>query len=405
MPLKRETLAFTLYLGALSAIPPLSIDMGLPGIPSIERSFPDAAGSGSLTLSLFLAGFAVAPLVGGPIADRFGRRPSLLVGLLLFSLAATACVFAPSFKILLVCRLLQGIAAGGCVVLPLAIVRDLFDGASARTRLSQVAAVLGIAPMLAPVLGGFVMTISGWREIFACQAALGIVLLVATAIGFEESLAPENRRALSPAQWLGGFSNVLSDRNFLAFTLVYAFGFAGMFSYISGSPSVLMQSIGLSETTFSLLFALTSCGVLLGSLLSGSLAKRNVASRKILNVGLTAMTIAGLVSVALVMAGIVHTFTLMPLVALVIFFFGLISPSANHEAMRNLGHVAGSAAGIMRCIQMFLGALASALIAFFQPLGEPALVMTGLMAVSVVAAGLIYLWLGRAKAPIEPTHA
>jgi MFS transporter, DHA1 family, multidrug resistance protein len=393
LPLKRDSFAFTVFLGALTALPPLSIDMGLPGLPAIEATFSDAAGRGPLTLSFFLVGFAISPLICGPFADRFGRRATLMDGLLLFSIAATACAMAPSFTVLLAFRLLQGLAAGACAILPFAVVRDMFEHAQARGQLSRIAAVLGIAPMLAPVLGGWVMLLSGWRMIYATQAVVGVILLIAGGFGLEESLPVEKRRSLNPAQLFGSYRMVLSDRSFLGYALLYAFGFACMFAFISGAPSVVIGSLGLSATSFSLLFGLTSCGVLVASLISGKLSSLHVPSRKIIAGGLGLMLASAALALAVVSSGTVTILTLMPFMALTLFSFGIIAPSTNHEALQNLPHVAGAAAGVMRCLQMAMGAFASAMIALFEPYGHPALVMTVLMTALSLIAGAIYLGL------------
>ena len=392
MALGRETFAFTAFLGTLTALPPLSIDMGLPGLPAIEATFADAVGRGPLTLSLFMAGFAISPLICGPLADRFGRRAMLLDGLLLFSLAAGACALAPNFPVLLACRLLQGFAAGACAILPIAIVRDLFVHGAARQKLSQIAAVLGIAPMLAPVLGGWIMTFADWRAIYATQALVGVILLIVGAIGLAESQPVENRRSLNPKQLAESYRFVLTDRNFVGYATLYAFAFACMFAFISGAPSVLIGSLGLSTTAFSLLFGLTSCGVLVASLISGQLSKRHVPSRKIIAFGLIVMVASAVAALLLVPASAVTVMSLTPLMALTIFAFGILAPSTNHEALANLPHVAGSAAGVMRCTQMVMGAFASAMIAVLEPFGHPALVMTGLMSAMALIAGCIYLW-------------
>jgi MFS transporter, DHA1 family, multidrug resistance protein len=390
--LGRETFAFTAFLGTLTALPPLSIDMGLPGFPALEATFPDAAGRSALTLSLFMAGFAISPLICGPLADRFGRHATLLDGLLIFSLAAGACALAPNFTILLACRLLQGFAAGACAILPIAIVRDLFVHGAARQKLSQIAAVLGIAPMLAPVLGGWIMTFADWRAIYATQALVGIVLLIVGAVGLAESQPVENRRSLNPRQLAESYRFVLGDRGFLGYATLYAFAFACMFAFISGAPSVLIGSLGLSTTSFSLLFGLTSCGVLVASLISGRLSSRHVPSRKIIAFGVVLMAASAIAALLLVPAGAVTVISLTPLMALTIFAFGILAPSTNHEALANLPHVAGSAAGVMRCTQMVMGAFASAMIAVLEPFGHPALVMTGLMSLMAIVACSIYFW-------------
>ncbi len=391
MALQRESFLFTVFLGAVCAVPPLSIDMGLPGIPAIEASFADAAGRGPLTLSLFLVGFAISPLISGPLADRFGRRLTLLAGLVVFIVAASACALAPSFQILLAFRLVQGLAAGACAVTPFAIVRDVFEGAVARNRLSQVSAVLGIAPMVAPILGGWVMVVSDWRAIYAAQAVCGVILLVVTFFSLAETLPITRRRSISPVQMILSYRSVLSDRSFRGFALVYALGFACLFAYISGSPGVLMGALGLSGQMFGLLFALTSCGVLVGSIVSARLSSRHFASHRVMTIGLILMTLSAVAALGLAVVGDIHTYTLMPLIWVVVFCFGLTGPTANHEAMHNLPHVAGAASGMLRCGQMVTGAIASALIALFEPYGHPALVMTVIMMVAALAAGAVYV--------------
>jgi DHA1 family bicyclomycin/chloramphenicol resistance-like MFS transporter len=391
LALQRESFLFTVFLGAVCAVPPLSIDMGLPGIPAIEASFADAAGRGPLTLSLFLVGFAISPLISGPLADRFGRRLTLLAGLVVFIVAASACALAPSFQILLAFRLVQGLAAGACAVTPFAIVRDVFEGAVARNRLSQVSAVLGIAPMVAPILGGWVMVVSDWRAIYAAQAVCGVILLVVTFFSLAETLPITRRRSISPVQMILSYRSVLSDRSFRGFALVYALGFACLFAYISGSPGVLMGALGLSGQMFGLLFALTSCGVLVGSIVSARLSSRHFASHRVMTIGLILMTLSAVAALGLAVVGDIHTYTLMPLIWVVVFCFGLTGPTANHEAMHNLPHVAGAASGMLRCGQMVTGAIASALIALFEPYGHPALVMTVIMMVAALAAGAVYV--------------
>ena len=391
--LKPDTFAFTALLGGLAAIPPLAIDMGLPGIPAMEAAFPGAAGHGALTLSLFLAGFSLSPLTCGPLADRFGRRPMLLVGLFLFTLAAAACAVAPSFHVLLGFRLLQGVAAGACVILPVAIVRDLFEGSTGRARLSQVTAVVGIAPMVAPVLGGWVMVLGGWRATYGLQALASLVLLAVVAWGFAESLPVERRRSLHPGHIARGYLHILSDRNYVTLALAYAFGFACMFSYISGAPAVLMGSFGLGEQAFSWTFGLTSCGVLLGSLLSIRLSRR-LSSHRVIVIALIGMSCAACGVLALSLSGHASVYLLLPLTTLTLFFFGLFAPSVTHEALRSMGQLAGSAAGMQRCTQMVVGAGASGLTAYLQPGGHPLQVMAGIMVVAILVSATLFASLG-----------
>jgi DHA1 family bicyclomycin/chloramphenicol resistance-like MFS transporter len=401
--INRESFLFTAILGALSALPPLGIDMGLPGIPAIEAAFADAAGRGPLTISVFLVGFAISPLICGPLADRYGRRLTALVGLALFTAGAAGSAIAPSFNILLVARVIEGLAAGACMILPIAIVRDLFEGAAGRQRISQVVAVLSIGPIVAPIIGGWIMSFSSWRTIYAVQALGGLLLVLMIAMCFEESLSPDHRRSVVPKQLIASYRMVLSDAIFRGYGLMYAFGFGGLFCFVAGSPAVLMGGLGLSERTFSTLYGITAAGLLLGSLLSGRCAARHVPARKILNVGLTIMCAASFGGLALAVTGTVQAITIMPLMALVMFSFGLIAPSTNHAALQGLPHVAGAASGMLRCVQMVMGAVASALIAVLQAMGHPALVMTSVMSAMMLVSGLLFLRLTRLEASIPAT--
>ena len=386
-------LAYTIFLGALSALPPLSIDMGLPGIPSIEADLPGAAGQGALTLSLFLAGFALSPLCCGPLADRFGRRRTMAVGLIAFVLAAGLCALSRSFDLLLAVRLAQGVAAGACVIMPLAIVRDVFDGSSSRRHLSRITAVVGLAPMLAPVLGGWVMALGGWRMIYATQALCGAALLAATMLAFSETLPADRRRPLDRVLLLAGYAAVMRDRAFRGNTLLYAFSFAAMFAFISSAPAVLMDGLGLTPGLFALAFGISSCGTLVGSLFGGWLNGREVHGSTIVAWGTGGLVVASLVLLAVTAADLGQMGTIVPLVAVAIFCFGLVGPNANHDALHGLPHVAGSASGLLRCTQMVVGAITSALVARFQPLGQPLWTMAALMVTASLAAAVCLLWL------------
>ena len=295
--MKSESFRFTVFLAAISALTSLSIDMGLPAVPSIETQFGLLPGHGSLTLSLFLAGYALTPLAGGPLSDRFGRRPVLAGGLALFAFAGLACALAPTFATILLARLLQGSAAGVCVALPLAIVRDLLEGHSARQRMSQVTTVLGVVPLLAPIVGSWVMAAgirfhlqASWRLIYAFQAVAALLVLAAVLLTFTESLPVDRRQTLHPARLAGNYRLLLTDRTFLGYTLIYALNFACVFGYVSASPLILMQRMGVSRPVYTLLFAVTAAGTILGSFSSGLFSKHQLPVRSVVTGGLIAMT-------------------------------------------------------------------------------------------------------------------
>ncbi len=191
MPIRPNSFAFTVLLAGMAALPSLSIDMSLPAMPLLVGQFGASPGQAGLTLSLFMAGFAVAQRLFGPVSDRLGRRPALLGGIVLFTVSALCCALAPNITLLNVFRLLQGTGAAAGMAMSLAIVRDLFSGAKARVKLSYVAVVVGIAPILGPTLGSVILTVAGWRAIFAlhsqCEVKEGAVQHRTVVVGdFDE---------------------------------------------------------------------------------------------------------------------------------------------------------------------------------------------------------------------------
>ncbi len=401
MPLKPSSMGYTAFLASLSALPPISIDMNLPAVPAIEASFAEPTGNGALTLSLFVTGFLIAPLIGGPLADRFGRRPALLGALLAFSLASLACAAAPSFTTLLAARFLQGTSAGLGVVLPLAIVRDVFEGATARHRLSQVTAMIGVAPLAAPALGSLVMLGGGWRAIYASQAAWGALMATVVALLFVETLPAERRQPLNPGRLLRNYLAVLGNRAFLGYTLVFAFGFAALFAYISGSATVMMDGLGLTEFWFSAVFAVTSFGLILGSLLSARLSRLEIPARRLALLCLLGTGACAVTALAAALAGLLDVAVLVPCIFGMVFAFGLMAPNISHAAIHPLPHMAGAASGVMRSLQMLMGAGAGALVTLLIGPLPPAVAMAGVMVLAVAAALVVYglLLHGRDAAP------
>ncbi|HUB45587.1 MAG TPA: multidrug effflux MFS transporter [Acetobacteraceae bacterium] len=398
MPIKRTSIAFTLILGALSALPPLGIDMSLPGLPAIAHSLHTSAAAAGTTLSIFLLGYAAGPLVFGPLSDRLGRRPVLLGGIALFAGAGFICCPAPSIGWVLLARFAQGIGAGIGAALPLAIVRDLFEGAAARTRLSQVTLVFSLGPLLAPTLGGAVMLLDGWRAIFFVIGAVGALLLLVSALGVAESLPHERRRSLDPRQLLMTYRHVFGHGTTVGFSLVNALSYACMFAFISGSPLVLIQGHGLSVTAFSAVFACAVCGLICAALIGGRLARHGVPSSRVLLFGLLLGAGATAALLILSLTGRDSVLAMMPLFLLSDAAYGLVGPNAVHEALVPMQPIAGLASAALRGLQIATGAAVSALVPFFYD-PRSSLAMTGVMAACALGALLIYV-LGLRRAAV-----
>ncbi|MCQ4162717.1 multidrug effflux MFS transporter [Roseomonas sp. GC11] len=390
MAIRPSSTAFTLLLGALAALPPLSIDMGLPGFPALEAELGASPSEAAQTLSLFLLGFATGPLLLGPASDRFGRRPVLLAGLVVYLLGGLACTLAGSTPLLLAGRLVQGIGAGAGATLPFAILRDLFEGHEARLRMTGVTMVLNVGPIVAPILGTAVMALGGWRMIYGTLALGGLALVAAVALGFAETAPASRRPAMSPAALLSGYLGVLRERAFLVPTLLNATGFGTMFAYISGSPAVLMGHMGASGAAYSLMFACSALAAMLGSALSGVLVKRGVSSPRMIQASALVMAVASAGLVGLSLAGALGMVPFVALAALAVGGYGLLAPNAAHEALVPMGSRAGLATAALRALQMLAGALSGALVGLFYD-GRTALALSGVMLAFALAGVLVLL--------------
>jgi len=389
--MKPGSSAFIVLLGALSALPPIAIDMGLPAIPSIEAAFSDAVGRGPLTLSVFLFGFAVTPLFAGPLADRFGRRPVMLSGLFLFAIAAVGCAFTTGFSALLGFRLLQGIAGGACAVVPFAIVRDTMNGVAVRTMFARIIAAIGVAPLVAPLIGSVLLGIASWEMVYLSQGMVALALAHTVAFCLPETMAKDRRPSLALASLASRYVEVTTNRTFRNFTLVYALSFACKFAYISASAAVFIQTFGLSASSFAVTFGLTSCGLIVGSSLSARLSSK-LSPMMLIGCALFAMNCAVLLSLLLALLNLATLWTLVPLVTIVTISFGIVAPNAVHCAMQPMSSMAATASGLSRSVQMALGAAASALAAMAASSLTPVISMSAVMAVCAVAAGGILLW-------------
>ncbi|MBD1868849.1 multidrug effflux MFS transporter [Cyanobacteria bacterium FACHB-471] len=390
MRIRPNSLGFTLLLGALAALPPLAIDMGLPALAALGTSLNASPAATGLTLSLFMAGFAIAQLVFGPFSDRYGRRPILLMGCGIFALANMMCTIAPSINALITWRFIAGAGAGAAAVLEMAIVRDLFDGSAARAQFSYINLVASIAPMIAPTIGAGVLFIADWRSIYGVLAIGGFVLLNTIALGFGESIPRCDKKAIAPRRLVSNYLRVLGNRICVGYALVNGLSFGCMFAYVAGSPLVLIDVLRLSTTVYSWFFASTALAIMAGSFLNGRLSVRGIPPSRLLKVGLTLAVASAITLVLVSISNNVRVVTLMPLLVLNTFCFGLIAPNAKHGALQPLPTIAGVAAAVLGFTQMLLGGtLASALVAFFYD-GQTATAMTSVMTLFALAATAAY---------------
>ena len=389
-------LGFTLFLAALSALPPLSIDMALPSLALVEADLHAPQAQAAAAIAIFLAGFSTAPLVVGPLADRFGRKPVMLAGLALFTLCAAGSALAPSIEALLAFRLVQGAAAGAVGILPRAIIRDLFEGREARLHIAAVSLVFSAAPLIAPSLGAGILFIGSWRWIYVVLTCVGAALTVASLALFQESHAPENRRNLKPSTVLAGYRQALTSPACAGFSLLAGLVFAGLFAYVNVSPLLYMQGYGVSKAGFAGLFAITASGVIVGSSLNAWLLSRHARPKAVLDAALTFECLAALALLAVGLAGAGSALIVAGVVMVYISSFGLIYPNAAHEAVQPLPEIAGLASAVLITTQMLMGALGGVIAAALYRNASP-LALGAIMSAAALAAAALYAFWLRAK--------
>jgi DHA1 family bicyclomycin/chloramphenicol resistance-like MFS transporter len=338
--------------------------MALPALHGIAASLHTSPGRAGLTLSLFMAGFAITPLIYGPLSDRLGRRPILLFGLALFTAGSLACACSPTIWLLLAARFAEGAGAGAGISMAFAVVRDLFEGAESRAKLSYVQMVMSLAPLLAPSIGAAILGFADWRAIYGLLGALGAALLAVIAWGFEESHKTAAASAGSLfGQVRGGYKILFASRRGMGFALVFALSFGVQFSFIAGSPLVFMGHFSTSARVYGLVFAATSCGIMAGAFLNTRLSKRGISGRLALLAGFCTYLATSIAMLALGATGALTAVNLTALLVLSAFAFGVIGPNASHGALQAMPEIAGIAGAILTSLQMAVAVLASALVA------------------------------------------
>jgi len=357
----RVSPAMVVVLGALSAFGPLSLDLYLPGLPGLAGGLGASASAAQLTLTACLLGLATGQLLSGPWSDAVGRRRPLVIGVGAYVAASLACAVAPSVLTLIGLRFIQGLAGAAGIALSRAVVRDLRSGAAAARLFAGLLLVNGLAPILAPILGGQLLRSTDWRGLFAVLAGVGALILAGTLAFVPESHPPALRRAGGLADTLRVFRELLGQRRFVGCTLASGLAFAAMFAYIAGSPFVLQDIYSLSPAQFSAVFAANGLGIIVAGQLSSPLIAR-VGPRPVLGAGLLTGAAGGIVLLAVVMLGGIGLAGILPALFLVVSSIGLVFPSGTAIALEGHPSTAGSASGLLGLAQYAVGAISAPLV-------------------------------------------
>ena len=348
-----------IFLGMLTAITPLATDLYLPALPIMPGELNTTASNIQMTIGVMTFGVAIGQLFGGPISDTMGRKLPLIIGNLLCVISGIICAYAPSIEILLLGRFLQGLTGSVGVVISKAIARDFASGQELTKLFALLMMVNGLAPVLAPLVGGQLLLFTTWRVIFVILALFSTILLVGSFL-FRESLPKEKRITGGIGTAVKNYIKLIKDKPFLGQTLIQLFAFGAFFSYISGSSFVYQNIFQLSAQEFSYLFGINSCGIILASAISGRISNV-ITSKQLLTFSLWQLTIGSL----LFLVAMLLEWPLIP-VTIILFFtvctVSLFGSASFSMAMTSYGKMAGSASAILGFASMFAAGIVSPLV-------------------------------------------
>lgn len=373
---KNRTLLIVI-LGLLAAIGPFSIDMYLPGFARMAKDLHSSVAEVSLSLSSFFIGISVGQLFYGPLLDRFGRKPPLYTGLLVYILTSLGCAFAFSVHQLIILRFLQALGSCAGLVTSRAMVRDLFPVHESAKIFSHLMLVIGVSPIIAPTTGGWLVSSFGWHSVFLVLAGMVTTVTVLVYLFLPESRPADPANSLKPSIIGGNFLTVLKNRHFLLYAFAGGFASSGLYAYLAGSPYVFLQLFHISEKTFGLVFAGIAAGLVACSQIN-SLLLRTYSSEYIIQRALLLQSAAGIVLFILASGPYLRILPAVFLIFLFISAQGFVFPNTSALAMKPFSFLAGSASALLGTIQLGIGALSSALTSWLS--NHTAMPMSGVMA-------------------------
>jgi len=365
-----------LLMGALTALGPLATDFYLPAFPAIMNGLNATQGQVERTLASYLFGLSLAQLFYGPLSDRYGRRFPLIGGLFIFTIASIGCTLTDNIEHLNLWRIAQAFGGAASMVIPRAVIRDNFETRDAAKALSLLMLIMGATPILGPILGGQLLTFTSWRGIFGVMTACGGVLFLAALLTMRESLPPEKAVPLHMSHVARTYWSLLRDTPFICFSLAGAFGAAALFTYISGTPRVLIGQYGVDPQHFGYFFGLGAISLIGASQVSARLLDGNTPEKllKIAQMGIVGASATGLI---LTLAGWLPLPVLMLCLMSVMACQGFVYPNAAALALAHQGTRLGAASALIGATQMLLGALAGLAVSHWQ--SDTPLPLTGLI--------------------------
>jgi len=386
-----QRLELLVVLGLLQAMAPVSIDLYLPAMPQLEEVFHASATAVESTMVTYLVGFALGQLLYGPITDRFGRKPPLYYSLGLFTVSSAACAFVPTIGWMSVLRLFQALGACGGSVISRAMVRDMFPPSEMRRVFSMLVLVLGVSPILSPLLGSYLLLWFGWTSAFYAQATIGALCFIGMHFRLRESLAHEARRPLQMSSILANYGRLFKDHTFMGATAVCGFSSAGAFAYIASASFVFIKQYGVAIEHFGWLFGSVAAGMVVASQINGRMPHR-IPLWRVLRVA----NLVQLGAAILLLASVLTAIGGLPVVFFSIFVYiaaqGFVFPNGSTIAMMRHSEMAGTASALLGTNQFLIAAFGTA---FLGSLANPAIPMAlVILACATISLTLNYLTLG-----------
>lgn len=377
-----------MLLGVLTAFAPLSIDMYLPAMPALESYFKASEGAVQLTLAMFIVGFSLGQTLYGPLTDRFGRRPPLYIGMIVYTISSGACTLAASVGALTALRLVQSLGACAGSVISRAMVRDLFPPEDTRRVYSALILVMGVSPLLAPLFGAYMLLWFGWKAIFLSVMVVGALATIAMFFRLPETLPVA--QPLSFGHVLRTYSALLKDRLFLGATLATGFSSAGMFAYIAGAPFIFINLFGVRPDHFSWFFGVNAAAVVIGAQVNGRMLHGHAPERVMRYAALVQATAGTLLMVAYVAGAQSLASIALPLF-LYLCTIGFVFPNAVALALEHHGRVAGMASALLGTLQFSMAGLATLVLGAIN--STTALPMSAMICFCGVMGVVMHLWL------------
>lgn len=361
---KSKYLQLILILGSLTALGPFSIDMYLPGFSGIAEDLNTTVANVSMTLSSYFIGISAGQLLYGPLLDRFGRKKPLFIGLLVYIAASLGCVYVTDIDTFIGLRFIQAVGSCAATVASVSMVRDLFPVRDTPKVFSMLMLVVGLSPMLAPTLGGYVTEYYGWHTVFFILMCMGIVILIAAQLGLPNSFKPDQSISLKPKPILSNFITIIKEPQFYTYAFTGAVAFSGLFTYVAASPILFMDVFKVDAKTYGWIFAFMSLSFIGSSQLNSVLLKRYSSEQMIYS----ALIIQSIISILFLTLAVYDLLGLYETIIMLFLFLGCLGISNPNTAGLTLAPFsknAGSASALMGALQLGLGALVSFAVGIF----------------------------------------